>query len=920
MLALIGGIYALSSSLLLSSYTELERRESDKNVDRIRDAIRGQAHDLHQGSYDWAHWDDCFQFIQNGNREFIEANLESVTLKLDLMLFIDPRGRIKYSRPVNRTKGVAPPNPNSVIKLLGFDKAANLKNPRRQVGGVAVVDGRVALVTARPIEPSTLKVQPKGWIVWVLYYDAKEIENLSQRSHLGFQVYALSDKKMPQAVREVAKSLKGSTSPVTRPLGDDRVAGYGLVEDFTGRPIAIVRVVEPREIYQQGLQGVGRLLALIAVASLVFSLVFIAILDSFALSRITRLRESVQQVGEEGADLVLLPGNDELSWLSRTIHGLLSSLEDKQSELIENNDELERTVRELAVSYEVLENAVEGISQLRLDGTVSVANQSFARVLGRSLTDINGMHWSDLISPDRHTSFENCLRNAALHGKNDLELAVQRADGSTFPAEVVVVASLSSDGCLKGYHLFIKDLSDRKRLEAAIEHQAFHDSLTGLPNRAMFMDRLSHALMRAKRYETGVAVLFIDLDNFKIINDSLGHEAGDHLLIEIAGLLKSCLRGNDTLSRLSGDEFTILLQDLTDVYQAMEVADRIVEMLAQPIRLEHGETVAMGSIGIAFSPRGEGFGEALLREADTAMYAAKARGKSGYAVFDPIMNQEVVERMELEVGMRLAMERNDFRLVFQPIVDLTSGNYMGVEALLRWTHPEKGIIPPDKFIAIAEETGLIVQLGAWVLREACEQFNELRRQVELPAKFVLSVNVSGRQLQRPEIVDQIRTILIETGMPPHMLMLEITESVLIKDQAESIKKLHKIKALGVGIAIDDFGTGYSSLSMLNSYPVDVVKIDRSFISRMGEESDVDAIVGAIVLLSRAMRLMVTAEGIETRAQLRYVLAFGCGSAQGYYFSRPLPMAKLIPMFGDGVKVSLALEYDPSAIINPILAA
>lgn len=421
------------------------------------------------------------------------------------------------------------------------------------------------------------------------------------------------------------------------------------------------------------------------------------------------------------------------------------------------------------------------------------------------------------------------------------------------------------------------------------------------------MDRLTHALQMSRRNGRGLSVLFLDLDNFKIINDSLGHDAGDQLLIQIALRLEECVREGDTIARLGGDEFTILLQDIESIDQATEVAGRIVQALAQPIQLDHGDTVAMASIGIAYSDGGTDSAESILRDADTAMYAAKARGKSGFALFDPAMNEQVVERLELEVGMRQALEKDEFFLEYQPIVNLESGDISGIEALLRWDHPTRGRISPEKFIAVAEDSGMIVPIGVYVLRRACKEFQELEAAGLLDDRITLSVNVSGRQLNRPEIVQQIESTIEELNFDPKRLIIEVTESVLMSDEMESISKLRKLKSLGVRIAIDDFGTGYSSLSTLNTYPVDVVKIDRAFIQRMGQEEEVDAIVGAIVLLSRVMHLQVTAEGIETRSQVQYLQAFGCDTAQGYYFSRPLTWSALKSLMENGLNLSLTLE-------------
>lgn len=630
----------------------------------------------------------------------------------------------------------------------------------------------------------------------------------------------------------------------------------------------------------------------------------------------TRLNASEMSANEQiGAKPICLTGKDELSWLAQKTQEMVSKLQSKGEELRLNHDRLQETVAKLASVNSVLEHAVEGIARLDSRDRIAATNGSFASNFGFRRGDMCERPWQSIIQPENHDVFAEAIKTAKSCGKSSIELIACRADKSLFHAEFVFIKSNRTGSDSEGLHIFMKDISERKSLETRIEHQAFHDSLTGLPNRAKFMDRLAHALTRAKRHGVGVSVLFLDLDNFKIINDSLGHEAGDQLLISIAERLKECLREEDTIARLGGDEFTVILEDINSVERAVEVANRIVTSLALPIQLEHCETVAMASIGISFCVGGSEPAEVLLREADTAMYVAKDRGKSGFALFDQSMNQEVVERMEIEMGLRQALERGDFVLEYQPIVSLMSGDVTGVEALIRWDHPERGRIPPDKFIAVAEECGMIVPIGAWVLQKACTDM--LAPQFD---GLLLSVNISGRQLQRPNFIEMVSETLVDSGFDPGRLQLEVTESVLIGDLSESIDKLHELKDLGVQIAIDDFGTGYSSLSTLNSYPVDVVKIDRSFICRMGEEDEVDAIVGAIVLLCKVLKLEVTAEGLETRQQVQYLQAFGCDTAQGYYFSRPLPLNQFAELMPNGLNLSIALEFRNQEIHNPMQAA
>ena len=453
---------------------------------------------------------------------------------------------------------------------------------------------------------------------------------------------------------------------------------------------------------------------------------------------------------------------------------------------------------------------------------------------------------------------------------------------------------------------FMLDITERKALEEQLAHQAFHDSLTGLPNRALFADRLGHALVRLDRRDGALAVLFLDLDDFKTVNDSLGHTAGDELLVEVARRISSCIRQSDTVARLGGDEFAILLEEGPAgeglVARAeVSVAERVLEALGVPCVLEGKEITIKPSIGIAIGKGPEG-AEELLRNADVAMYTAKNRGKGRYEFYDPEMHAAVLERLDLRADLRRAVEGEEFIVHYQPIIALTGdgedagyGLVREVEALVRWEHPERGLIPPGKFIPLAEETGIIVEIGLQVLREACRQVRAWRD--DLPGDHVpptLNANLSACQFRQPNLVEQIQAVLRETDLPPSFLKLEVTESVAMEDVEAALVTLRRLKDLGIRVAIDDFGTGYSSLSYLRRFPVDNLKIDRSFVGRLEEDPESAAIVATTVSLARTLGLEVTAEGVETAGQLACLRELGCDLAQGYYFSRPLPAG---PVFG-----------------------
>jgi diguanylate cyclase (GGDEF)-like protein/PAS domain S-box-containing protein len=438
---------------------------------------------------------------------------------------------------------------------------------------------------------------------------------------------------------------------------------------------------------------------------------------------------------------------------------------------------------------------------------------------------------------------------------------------------------------------FTEDITEQKRNEEHLIHEAFHDALTELPNRALFLDRLHQAMERSRRRDgPHFAVLFVDLDRFKVINDSLGHIAGDRMLIEMARRLELCLRPGDTIARFGGDEFAILLEDITDLSDATVVAERIHNELAYPMRIRGHEVFTNGSIGIVQSSNQYLRPAEILRDADTAMYQAKALGRGRHAVFHPSMHTHALEQMQLEARIRRALERDEFKLHYQPIMSLDASRIIGVEALIRWEHPEHGLIDPAVFIPAAEETGLLVPIGEWVLRTACTQTRAWQGSGQ--EQLYVGVNLSARQFKQHDLSQTIAQILRETGLEAKYLHLEITESSIMDNAEATILVLQKLKALGVHISIDDFGTGYSSLSYLKRFPVSTLKIDQSFVRHITSDPADAAISTAIIAMAHSLNLLVTPEGVETEAQLDFLRSYHCDAIQGFLFSRPLPPEKL----------------------------
>jgi diguanylate cyclase (GGDEF)-like protein len=458
------------------------------------------------------------------------------------------------------------------------------------------------------------------------------------------------------------------------------------------------------------------------------------------------------------------------------------------------------------------------------------------------------------------------------------------------------------------------DVTKRKDAEAQLLQEALRDSLTGLPNRALFMDRLERAIVRGRRDgEKRCAVLFLDMDRFKVVNDSLGHQAGDQLLVDFANRLSGCLRPGDTVARLGGDEFTVLLEDVHSEAETMLVADRMLASLKSEFQVSAREVFVTASIGIALSVAGEtSRPQDLLRDADTAMYRAKAAGRNRHQLFDAAMHQRVVKLLDTEHDLRRAIERSEFELHYQPIVRIDTGKITAFESLIRWRRPDVGLVLPGEFISVAEETGLITSIGKWVLYEACRQMAAWHTELPNQREVKIAVNLSAKQFAQPDLCEQIQDALRRSGLPADLLILEITESVVMDNAEQAAAVLRRLKSLGARVNIDDFGTGYSSLAYLQKFPVDTMKIDRSFISRLDSGDENQEIVRTIVTLAHNLNMTVTAEGVETESQMRHLATMACENSQGFLLSKPLTAADARQLLADPVMAMGKLRLRASA--------
>ena len=556
-----------------------------------------------------------------------------------------------------------------------------------------------------------------------------------------------------------------------------------------------------------------------------------------------------------------------------------------------------QTEEKLRLSATVLEHIADGVMVIGVDGKIVAINPAFTQITGYTEIEALGQD-SSLTSSPRHDQefYQAMWRELTASGFWRGELWNMRKNGEMYLEWLTVSAVRDDLGVITHYVGVFSDITKVKESQEKLDHMAHHDPLTSLPNRLLFHDRLHHALARAARSSEQLAILFIDLDRFKNVNDTLGHHVGDELLKQVASALEQRLREGDTLARLGGDEFIVLLEDVDGGLGAALVAEKLMAMFEQPFLVSDYELFVTGSVGISLYPNDALDLNMLIRNADVAMYQAKARGRNGYQFYAPSMTGEGVERLRLEAMLRRSIEKNEIFLNYQPQVEIDTGRLIGVEALVRWENPELGVVPPVRFIPIAEDTGFINQLGKWVLFESCRQMVRWQEAgLHVPK---IAVNLSVKQFERGSIVNMVADILKETGLEPHRLQLEVTESVIM-NTGDALVFINDLHSIGVGLAIDDFGTGYSSLAYLKRLPVQTLKIDRSFIKDISTDVNDEAIAIAIIQLGKSLNLSVIAEGVETEEQAAFLLRHGCNKAQGYFYSRPVLAEALLTRWKGG---------------------
>ena len=1027
-LGLIAALYLISQVIILDAFARQEVRDTQRDVQRVTSSLSDQLATLEGTTQDWAYWDDTYAYVEDENETYFNSNLAvasgMVANRLNIMAFVHSTGRLVYGKAYDVRNTTYVSFPESVRERIKPGSLL-LSHPgiNSTITGILSLPEGPMLVASVPILSSQRTGPAHGTLIFGRYLDSQEVADLARNTPFTLTAARVNDPSIPADFQAALTSLPPGSSSVVKPLSDDVIAAYTLVNDIYGQPALVFKAEAPRSVYAQGRATFVYLMGALGAVGIVFGLVMMLVLSRTILSRLTRLRENVSLItaSSDISSRIQVPGKDELASLAGDINGMLQALESSQ-----------RGRQASESKYRVLmEQAADGIAVYDFDGNILQANDRACEMLGYSPDEMLRLTLPEIVDPEDLTrtpiQFDRMLTGQVVV----TERLLRRKDGTCFPTEIsakllagqnsvqAIVRDIterkqadealrrekdfseslihsSVDGIIafdsqcrytvwnpamermtgfsraqvlgrcafevfpflttggqdeffyhalagrtvispdssytipetgkKGFYegrysplynregevigglAIVSDITERRNLQEQLSHQAFHDALTGLPNRALFMDRLVHALARSSRQEASIAILFLDLDDFKVINDSLGHKYGDELLIEVSRRLLKCVRTGDTVARLGGDEFTLLLENVDDLRTPAVVAERIKQELQRPFSLDEHEVFVTTSLGIALSSADSNDPDDLLRNADVAMYEAKNKGKSRYAVFDNAMNTRAWKRLELEIEIRRALDRGDFLVHYQPVVSLQTGQIVEVEALARWNHNSGRLITPLEFIPVAEETGLIIPLGQIVLREACVQMRAWQRARPDEPPLVLSVNISARQLKDPRLVEEIAAVLSETGFAPHLLKLEITESVALDDTESTTGALSELRKMGIHLAIDDFGTGYSALSYLKRYPANTLKIDRSFINGLGSNLEDTAIVRAVIAFAKTLSLTVTAEGVETAAQLLYLRELGCDCGQGYYFSRALPAYELEAL------LELKVLYLPEAAV------
>ncbi|HWQ45697.1 MAG TPA: EAL domain-containing protein [Longilinea sp.] len=887
------GVLLAGKFLLLDTYQDFETRELDQNLNWVQSRLRLEWQDTAEAASDWAQNSEACRFVQGSNLSFVDTDLtlqNFQTNRVNWVGYYGLDGYLIYTQGYDLTNGNGLEMDEALQQVM--DAAARQVLPARmgydETTPVYLDRHGLASVSAVPILHDNNSGPACGILVVVQFIDETTLMESELGGRYEVHLWPLDHLNYDDTTGELDLE-----HPQDLPAENAGSVEYDLFTDEDNSPIAVIELRSLDQQYnRKNVYNIFFFLVVMGLGALTLWIVIGFFIDRRILRRLSQVGNKLSIVSDT-ADLstrVPVKGADEVSVLTETINNMLSNLETSTGALHASQERFQLT----------MQGVNDGLWEWDVVHDQFFFSPRVYEITGYSEGEItpNKEKLVVFFHPDDRPTLRAYFK-AYLDGHSSTlmcEFRLLHKDGTYHWYLFRGAAERGEDDKPVRMAGSITDITFRKQVEEELRHGALHDALTGLPNQTLAMDRLQHILNASPRHKIpGFAVMMIDVDRFKLVNDSLGHSVGDIILKEVARRLRICLRPADTVARMSGDEFLVVVEDIHDSLDVIQVANRILNEFKLPFNNDSNRIFLTASIGIAVGKAGDYTRDEILRDADIALLRAKMLGKARFEIFDPDLQEQAMKHIDLQRGLNEAVEKGQFKLLYQPIFSLRGHELAGFEALLRWQHPQRGMIEPDDFIGLAEETGLIIQIGEWVISESTRCLGEWIRRFDLYEKIVMAVNISGKHFSRNDLVEHIRIALDKSGILAENLSLEMTESALIEQPDAAAAILHDIRDLGVHLAVDDFGTGYSSLSYLELFPIDYIKIDRGFIHNLGSDNLNTKIVNSIITLTHQLGAGTVAEGVETAVQEEALIALNCDLAQGFLYYPPLTEGEVLKL-------------------------
>jgi len=895
-LLMLAGLILMSALLFIYitfKFRETEIQNAKKDMVRILGVLKREIDAVDSYCKDYAFWDDTYYFMIRYDENYVSSNYNVPYLKTQRIHFIchvNLKGKIVY-KAVYKPDSFEPADFNEITKDNSVLRdILSVKNLKEEKGLINTSLGYL-MISSRPVSDSYMKAPANGKILMGRFLAREELARISSMLKVNMEILPL-DAGGISSFGITDNGRKGSNNFSVK-CGNDVIRIYSALNDLRGNPIAAALLNYQRDIKAIGVQTVKFTLLLVTVLSLLLMGLVLFFLRREVLQPVEGLTAEALEITRNRDFSRRLPESevDEFLIMARSFNSILDMLVDANSNLeakvIERTSALTTVNQELVLMRQIFEYSLEGIVITNSEAEILSVNPAFTSITGYTSEEVAGEN-PRMLKSDLHDNFyfENMWKSLKATGHWASEIWNRHKDGKAYPEWLSISAIRDLNGNTTHYVGIFHDISDIKRQEELIKYQAYHDALTGLPNRILLKSRIDKAIAHSTRNKNRFGVIFLDLDNFKVINDSLGHAIGDLLLKEAADRLRRIARNDDTVARLGGDEFIILVEDIADEKPSVILSRRIIQAFREPFCIKGNNLHVGASIGIAMYPEDGEESDSLIKNADAAMYRAKDEGRQTFALFKPSLNESVARKLKIENELRQAINDTNFEVYYQPKMDIKSGSIMGMEGLVRWKHAQ-GIISPAEFIPLAEEIGLISEIDRIVMHKAFREVSELINSGMVSMK--LALNCSAKSLHYKGLPDIISSALSKYNFKPEWFELEITETSIMRDIEASRAILYMLLETGISITLDDFGTGYSSLSQLKNLPIHTLKIDASFIREIENNRNDAHITESIIAMSRRVGIEVVAEGVEKETQLEFLKNAGCDIAQGYLISRPIPM-------------------------------